>query len=170
MRVVIVDNQAAFRAAARELLERRGHVVVAEAATGDEALAAISRTDPELVLMDVRLGNESGLDLTRAVTNRWPDLAVLLMTADSSAPAEDVRASGAAAHVSKKRLHVTNLDALVRPNPTSSDDLDQIRAALAAREEGCWERIEEELSELVEVHGVAADQIRSRIDAALRRI
>jgi DNA-binding NarL/FixJ family response regulator len=115
VRVVVVDDQADFRAAAREFLERRGHVVVGEAANCGEALAAISRTDPELVLMDVRLGNENGLDATRAVTSRWPNLAVLLMSVDSSASAEDVRASGASAYVAKTRLHVADLDALVRP-------------------------------------------------------
>lgn len=51
-----------------------------------------------------------------------------------------------------------------------SDDFEEIRAALAAREEACWERIEDALSELVEVHGVAADEIRSHIDAILTRI
>jgi CheY-like chemotaxis protein len=115
VRVVVVDDQADFREAARELLEKRGHVVVAEAANGDEALAAIARTDPEVVLMDVRLGDESGLDVTRVLTSRWPELPVLLMSVDSSASSADVRVSGARAHVSKTRLHVIDLAALVSP-------------------------------------------------------
>jgi len=51
-----------------------------------------------------------------------------------------------------------------------SDDFEKIRAALAAREEACWEHIEDALSELVEVHGVTTDEIRSRIDDSLTRI
>jgi len=51
-----------------------------------------------------------------------------------------------------------------------SDDFEKIRAALAAREEACWERIEDALSELVEVHGVTSDEIRSRVDDSLTRI
>src|SRR5689334_17237018 len=71
MRVLIVDDQAAFRDASRELLEKRGHVV-AEAVDESEALRATARFDPDAVLVDVRLGGESGFDVARALTRAWP--------------------------------------------------------------------------------------------------
>ena len=80
MRVLIVDDQASFRAAARELLEARGHTVAAEAADGREAMAAAASTAPDVVLLDIGLGGESGFDVARALTQAWPELAVLLVS------------------------------------------------------------------------------------------
>ncbi|HEY2371836.1 MAG TPA: response regulator [Gaiellaceae bacterium] len=117
MRVVIVDDQADFRAAARELLEKRGHVVVAEAGNQDEALAAMNAAEPDVVLMDIRLGDESGFDVTRALTSVRPEVPVVLMSIDSATSPDEVRASGARAYVSKNRLHVTDLAALARREP-----------------------------------------------------
>jgi CheY-like chemotaxis protein len=54
--VVTVDDQAVFRAAAREVIDATpGFQAVGEAASGEEALALLERVDPGLVLMDVRM-------------------------------------------------------------------------------------------------------------------
>jgi DNA-binding NarL/FixJ family response regulator len=57
--VLVVDDHAEFRAAARALLEAAGYVVVAEAADGAEAIAATARAHPAVVLLDIQL---PGLD------------------------------------------------------------------------------------------------------------
>lgn len=55
-------------------------VIVGSAPDVAEALAVIEAESPEVVLCDVRLGKESGLDLTRAVTERHPDVRVVMLT------------------------------------------------------------------------------------------
>jgi two-component system nitrate/nitrite response regulator NarL len=61
--VLIVDDHAAFRAAARELLESEGFRVVGEAADGAAALAAVAELEPDVVLLDVQLPDLNGFDV-----------------------------------------------------------------------------------------------------------
>ena len=108
-RVLVVDDEPAFRDAARRLLERRGYAVVAEAGCAATALDAVERFAPEAVLLDVRLGEDDGFDVCRTLTRARPGLAVLLAsTADYDHYDELVTSSGARGFVSKTRLVETD--------------------------------------------------------------
>jgi DNA-binding NarL/FixJ family response regulator len=61
--VLIVDDHAAFRAAARALLEADGFTVVGEAVDGVSALAAVRALVPDVVLLDIQLPDQSGFDV-----------------------------------------------------------------------------------------------------------
>ena len=61
--VLIVDDHAAFRAAAGALLEAEGFAVVGEAADGVSALVAVRTLCPDVVLLDVQLPDLSGFDV-----------------------------------------------------------------------------------------------------------
>lgn len=63
LRLLIVDDNRQFLAAARDLLEREGMTVVGLASTSAEALQRAADLRPDVALVDVVLGNESGLDL-----------------------------------------------------------------------------------------------------------
>jgi CheY-like chemotaxis protein len=63
MRCLIVDDSADFANAARRLLERDGVTVVDVASTGAEALRSFEELRPDVTLVDVNLGAESGFDL-----------------------------------------------------------------------------------------------------------
>jgi CheY-like chemotaxis protein len=65
MRCVIVDDNEAFLEVARTLLEQEGLSVAGVASTGTDALRQITSLHPDVVLIDVFLGEESGLDLAR---------------------------------------------------------------------------------------------------------
>jgi response regulator receiver domain-containing protein len=65
IRCVIVDDHQPFLAAARLLVEREGVAVVGVAATSAEALRLEEELRPDVVLVDIRLGGESGFDLAR---------------------------------------------------------------------------------------------------------
>jgi DNA-binding NarL/FixJ family response regulator len=105
-RVVIVDDHPAFRHAARTLLERRGYAVVAEAGCGATAVDAAERHAPEAMLLDVRLGADDGVEVCRALTRTWPELAVLLASDGMLEEEEEqlVASSGARGFVPKSRL------------------------------------------------------------------
>lgn len=94
-RVLLVDDQAAFRAAARELLQHGGFDVVGEAASAAEALRAERELRPEVVLLDVRLPDRTGLDVAEAMSHREaPPAVVLVSTADYRYAVHDCGARG----------------------------------------------------------------------------
>jgi two-component system, NarL family, nitrate/nitrite response regulator NarL len=65
LRSLLVDDSPRFLAAARELLEREGIEVVGIASTIDEAMRLTGALRPDLCIVDIDLGDESGFDLAR---------------------------------------------------------------------------------------------------------
>ena len=64
-RCLIVDDSAAFRAAARSMLERGGFEVVGTAGDAEEAMRLTAQLHPDIALVDVDLGDDSGFDVAR---------------------------------------------------------------------------------------------------------
>ena len=82
IRVLLVDDHRLVRASLRSVLDGADGVEVAgEAASGEEALAAVERLEPQLVLCDVRMPGLDGIELARQARRRYPGLNVLLVTA-----------------------------------------------------------------------------------------
>jgi DNA-binding NarL/FixJ family response regulator len=84
-RVVIADDQALVRTGFGMILAADGIEVVAEAADGDQALDAVRRTRPDLVLMDVRMPGIDGLEATRRILSGAvadPPRVIILTTFD----------------------------------------------------------------------------------------
>jgi CheY-like chemotaxis protein len=119
VRVLIVDDSPPFRRAARELLQRRGYLVVGEAGTAAAALDAVERISPDALLVDVGLPDGCGFELARVLIRARPDLAVLLMSAsDPPAANERLRDSGAQGFVLKSCLSAVPLERFWRtPSP-----------------------------------------------------
>jgi DNA-binding NarL/FixJ family response regulator len=94
--VLVVDDQATFRSLARALLERDGFHVIGEAGDAAGAVAAALELHPDVVLLDVRLPDRSGLDVARdlSVSTR----VVLTSTGDY---AHEVSRCGARAFLPK---------------------------------------------------------------------
>jgi DNA-binding NarL/FixJ family response regulator len=82
LRVLLIDDHAPFRAAARELLERRGFTVVAEADGAKAGLQAAQAVALDAVVLDVQLPDGNGIDVCRALTAAHSGLVVLLVSAD----------------------------------------------------------------------------------------
>lgn len=81
IRVLIVDDHAILRQALRQLLEARSEVeVVGDAANGREALEAVERLMPDVVLMDMVMPGLNGLEATRQIRKRFPQTRVLILT------------------------------------------------------------------------------------------
>ena len=106
IRVVVADDQVPFRKAARAVLETMSEFeLVGEAASGEEAVEAVSTLDPDLVIMDVHMEGIGGLEATRRITSERPKAAVVLVSsyrADDLADA--VAESGAVAFLPKAQF------------------------------------------------------------------
>lgn len=85
IRVVVADDHAVVRKGLVALLATEPDVdVVGEAAGGREAVAAVERLQPDVVLMDLVMPDGGGLDAIRRITARWPDARILVLTSFAS--------------------------------------------------------------------------------------
>jgi DNA-binding NarL/FixJ family response regulator len=84
-RLVIIEDHEAVREALAALLELRGFDVVGAAGNVAAGLDLVEHAEPDVAVVDVALPDGSGIDLTRRLLRRRPDLAVLLYTGDADA-------------------------------------------------------------------------------------
>ena len=81
IRVMLVDDHEIVRQGLKYLLERREHIqVVAEAGTVAEAVAAAAEKQPDVIVMDVRLPDGTGIEACREIRADYPQIRVLMLT------------------------------------------------------------------------------------------
>jgi DNA-binding NarL/FixJ family response regulator len=79
--VLIADDQALVRVGLRKILENEpGTAVVGEATDGENAVTAVGRLRPDVVLMDIRMPVLDGIEATRRIVRAQPDTRVLILT------------------------------------------------------------------------------------------
>ena len=106
IRCLIVDDNPSFLVAARVLLERQGLTIAGVASTSAEALRQAETLLPDVVLVDISLGKESGLDLARHLIAGDPDGAavILISTRVEEDVADLIAGSPAAGFLTKSEL------------------------------------------------------------------
>ncbi|MCK7461766.1 MAG: response regulator transcription factor [Sphingobacterium sp.] len=78
---MIVDDSLRARCALKALLSQQAGInVTAEAPNGQEAIQSISKQKPDTVLMDIRMPVMDGLDATKAIKARWPQIKIVILT------------------------------------------------------------------------------------------
>ena len=114
--VVIVDDHAAFRASARNLLESEGFIVLGEAGTGASALDLVDALRPDLVLLDVVLPDVDGLEVAERLADR-SSRVVLVSSRDPGDFGARFRRTAAAGFISKDDLSGETLEELLKDAP-----------------------------------------------------
>lgn len=153
MRVLLVDDHEVVRQGVKALIESTGEIqVVGEAGTVTEAVRRVGFDDPDVVVLDVRLPDGSGVEACRDIRQRFPEVKVLMLTsfADEDALLASIVA-GASGYV-LKRIQGTELvanilkvgrgESLLDPVMTEKlfrklrgDDPDDPRLATLSRQE-----------------------------------
>ncbi len=106
IRLLIADDHGVLRAGLRALLNAEPEFeVVGEAETGEEALHMAESLRPDVVLLDVSMPGLSGIEVTREMKARFPDMRVLILTVheDETLLREALRA-GAAGYIVKRAM------------------------------------------------------------------
>ena len=121
IRVFLLDDHEIVRRGVRELIDGEDDlVVVGEAGTGAEAIARLPSTRPDVAVLDVQLGEGSGVEVCRDIRSMMPEVGCLMLTSfsDDEAVVESVLA-GAQGYVLKQVV--------------GSDLIESIRAVAAGR-------------------------------------
>ena len=116
LRCIIVDDNAGFLGAARDVLERQGIAVVGTASTTAEAVALVQEVMPDLALVDIDLGEESGFDVARRLTEEKgnEDLRLVLISAYAESDFADlIAASPVVGFLSKPDLSANAIHELL---------------------------------------------------------
>jgi CheY-like chemotaxis protein len=113
LRLLIVDDSRHFLDAARGVLEQGGLTVVGVASTSAEALRLAAELRPDGILVDIDLGEESGLDLARAFASSDAAPVVLISAYPESELTDLLAASPAVGFVSKSELSAGAVSSLL---------------------------------------------------------
>jgi DNA-binding NarL/FixJ family response regulator len=119
MRSLIVDDNGLFLDAARVLLEREGLTVVGVAETGAEAIRQAAELRPDVVLVDISLGEESGFDLAERLVEDGLGhgaVVILISTRSEEEFGDLIAASPAAGFLPKAELSGSALRQIVDAN------------------------------------------------------
>ena len=116
LRALIVDDNSNFLGAASDLLEREGVDVVGVATTGAEAIRLAAELQPDVTLVDIDLGDESGFDVARALADEGSGIrspVVLVSTHAEKEFADLIASSPAVGFVPKSDLSAGRLAAVL---------------------------------------------------------
>jgi len=80
MKALLIDDHALFRAGLSGLLERRGIEVVASVGSGEEGIGTLETLSPDIILLDLRMPEQSGLDVLDALPTEQSDVPVVILT------------------------------------------------------------------------------------------
>ena len=102
MKVLIIDDSVAFRAALRNALEDEGIEVIGEAGNGREALAQLEGLAPDAVLVDLQMPVLDGLELIPEIKRRVPTMMIGVVTVAGRSLMADAYAVGGDAYFRKE--------------------------------------------------------------------
>jgi NarL family two-component system response regulator LiaR len=196
LRVVIADDDPFARRVIKDVLQRAGVTVIAEARNGRQAVELALYYRPDVVLMDVVMPELDGIIATRQILKQLPDLLIIVLTSagdeDDELGLQALRA-GASGFLSKdvdidalpralaatrqgepaisRRMAKTLVEHL-RHTPSGSTGMRPVKSPLTARE---WEVIDllqggRSTDELAEMLVVSQETVRSHIKNILRKL
>jgi NarL family two-component system response regulator LiaR len=194
LRVIVVDDDALVRRVLRDVLQRAGIVVIAEAGGGREAVELALYYKPDVVLMDLLMPGVDGIGATRQILAAQPDAKIVIIT---SSPDEELglltlrigacgylsksvnvesipralRAAAAGEAVVPRRLTARLVEAMRRTSQNGAG-IRPVRSPLTAREWEvldllCEDRTTEEIADALVL---SSETVRSHVKSILRKL
>ncbi len=81
IRIFVVDDHEIFRDGLRMLIEATDDMaLVGEAESGEDVIEQLAGLQPDLILMDIHMPGENGIEVTRRIKDQFPDMTVLMLT------------------------------------------------------------------------------------------
>jgi DNA-binding NarL/FixJ family response regulator len=120
LRCLIVDDNGGFRDAARSLLEREEIEIVGVASNSAEARSRVAGLHPDVVLVDIALGAESGFELARELARDGGPKLILISTLPEVDFADLIAASPAVGFIAKSELSASAIRELVADGDAGS--------------------------------------------------
>ena len=115
IKAVIADDDNVTRHLLRTLLRQHGIEVVGEACNGKEALLKCAATMPDILFLDINMQEMDGFETLQSVRQTMPNLAVIMISSDSTADnVQKAHASGADGFVVKPFTPARIMDAVAR--------------------------------------------------------
>lgn len=104
VKLMLVDDHKLVRSGLKSLLAIHDHIeVIAEASTGKEAIEVVSSVPVDIILMDIRMPDESGIVACRTITDKYPDIKVIMLTSyDEDDMIYDAIVAGASGYLLKE--------------------------------------------------------------------
>ena len=90
LRCLIVDDSDEFVASAARLLESQGMRLIGHASSRSEALQLAEALEPDVILVDIELGEEDGIELAHRLTERAPSTRIVLISAHEQDELEEL--------------------------------------------------------------------------------
>jgi signal transduction histidine kinase len=102
VRVLVIDDNAGFRESLVMLLDTDELHVVGQGTDGEQVLALVAATQPDVVLMDVRMPNVDGIEATRRLKAEYPDVGIVALTgSEDQGSVREMLVAGASGYVLK---------------------------------------------------------------------
>ena len=194
LRVIVADDDPLARRVVRDALEAGGIVVIAEAANGREAVELSLYYKPDVVLMDLVMPDVDGIQATRRILAREPDVEVVILTSSDDdevglvglragasgflnkragvdALPRALRGAVAGEAVVSRRLTMRLVDTMRRTRPDGAG-IRPVRSRLTPRE---WEVLDllcagQSTDEIAETLVLSCETVRSHIKNLLRKL
>lgn len=134
IRIFLLDDHEVVRHGVRAALEAEHDMtVVGEAGDAAHAMAKVRSCEPDVAVLDVRLGDGNGIDVCREITSEFPDVRSLILTSfDSDRALVDAGLAGAAGFVLKQIRSAELIDA-IRKVAAGRQVLDDAEVRMAMR-------------------------------------
>lgn len=114
-RILLVEDDDAYREVVREMLHDHGFGPVAEASDGQEGITLVERFEPDVVLMDVRMPVLGGIEAAEAMRRIRPGLPIIMLTAyDDNGIMKEAFAAGVTAYLLKGCPPASIIEELLR--------------------------------------------------------
>lgn len=171
---MVVDDHTLHRDGTRRILEQHDGVdVVGDAASGEAALSMVNRLHPHVVLMDIRLPGMNGIEATRRIRERHPEVRVLIVTAyDDEEYVRGAFDAGASGYLSKTAPGRELVEAVRAVAAGSSVLQPALMAALLAKRSGSATTLTDRETAVLRLlaEGMHNKQIASRLGISVRTV